>query len=143
VAFWIWTYRQVRNVARKKKKKEKSRQKGLKERKADICQSTLNEGNESMDGENTSLDIVEEDNSPTTSSTSLNSSGLDNQLLKPREMEVNTSISNINWRDYHVGEEDGCLQNSKDVLYVHVTSEEIVPGLTPSFFYFNFFSFSS
>lgn len=114
----------MRNVARKKKKKEKSRQKGLKERKIGTTQLTLNEENELIDGENPSPEIIEEDNSPTASSTSGNSIGLENQLLESLEMEV----QNIDRRDHNVGGEDGHLQKFKDSVSLHVTSKEIVSG---------------
>jgi len=129
------TCRRVRNVARKKKKKEKSRQKVLKERKFGTTQLILNEDYESIDGENPSLEIVEEDNSPTASSTSANSSGLENQLLEPLEMEVNVVIQSISWGDHHVYGEDKHLQKLEDICFVHETSKKDTLGSITSFFY--------
>jgi len=127
----------VRNVARKKKKKEKFRQRVLKERKSGTTQLILNEENESIDGENPSLEIVEEDNSPTTSSTSVNSFGLENQLLEPLEMGVNVLIQSITWRDHDVCGEDKHLQKLKDVCSIHVASPKDLSGSIILFLYIN------
>ncbi|CAM6010037.1 unnamed protein product [Sphagnum balticum] len=73
-----------------KKKKKKSRQKGLKERKGSVSQLAIHElENDSMDEEGPSAEIVEEDNSPTASSTSLGSlGGCEPNLAESLEIEI-------------------------------------------------------
>lgn len=113
-------------VAKKKKKKEKSRQKGLKERKGGTTQSPLNEENESLDGESPSLEIVEEDNSPTASSTSINSSGQENPLLEHLEMEVSYQVQNANGRVHIIDEEGECLLKSNNIFYLPMRIKNVV-----------------
>ncbi|CAK9880512.1 unnamed protein product [Sphagnum jensenii] len=78
-----------------KKKKKKSRQKGLKERKGIVSQLAIHElENDSMDEEGPSAEIVEEDDSPTASSTSLGSlGGCEPNLAESLEIEILLGIS--------------------------------------------------
>ncbi|XP_073393006.1 uncharacterized protein [Physcomitrium patens] len=115
-----------RNVAKKKKKKEKSRQKGLKDRKAGAIYLALSEENESGDDENPS-EIVEEINSPTASSASVNSSGLENILVESFEMEVNRQVQNVDKRDHNVGCEDANLLKENGMHFMRVICREDAP----------------
>ena len=104
----------------------------MKECKGGTTQINLNEVNESIDGENHLLEIVEEDNSPTPSSTSVNSFGLENSLLENLKMEVNNQVQNIDGRVHNtIVRECENLLKSKDILFAQcATSKNIVSGST-------------
>lgn len=88
----------------------------------------LNEENESVDDENPSPEIVEEDNSPTASSTSLNSSAHDNPLLlEPQEPEVSDQ-SQPEGRDRTISGEGGQPPKLKDTSSVQFLTKDHASG---------------
>lgn len=88
----------------------------MKERNGGTIQLALNEENESFDGDNPFPEIIEEENSPTASSTSVNSSGLENPFFEHLEMEVNSHVQNMDGRVQVVGGEDGCPKTTKNMV---------------------------
>lgn len=104
----------------------------MKDRKTGAPTSVLNEENESLDDGNPSPEIVEEDNSPTASSTSLNSSAHDNPLLlESQEPEV-IDQSQAEGRDQAIlgeGDQPPKPNDTSSVLTKDHASGEIVMHL--------------
>lgn len=98
----------------------------MKDRKAGAIYLALSEENESGDDENPS-EIVEEINSPTASSASVNSSGLENILVESFEMEVNRQVQNVDKRDHNVGCEDANLLKENGMHFMRVICREDAP----------------
>lgn len=100
----------------------------MKDRKSGAPTSVLNEENESVDDGNPSPEIVEEDNSPTASSTSLNSSAHDNPLLlESQEPEV-IDQSQAEGRDQAISGEGDQPPKPKDTSSVQFLTKDHASG---------------
>lgn len=81
-----------------------------------------------MDGESASPEIVDEDNSPTASSTSRGSSGHDNNLAEPLEMEIIDQAAHVVASDETLSLEVNLVLKPKVVSPLQLHQKEPVPG---------------
>ena len=101
----------------------------MKERKGSISRLALHElENESVDEESASPEIVDEDNSPTASSTSRGSSGHDNNLAEPLEMEIIDQAAHVEASDENLSLEVNLVVKPKVVSPLQLHKKEPVPG---------------